>query len=253
MVGRIIYQDGIFLGREELERQQSLQRSLLISSIRRGQSQGLYQLNSLATITIQEGNVDISSSSPEDIVIGTDFQMNPIVLPGTSSAERCQTPVSEAGTFDVYLYYKNHNYEKGTVTIDTSGYVTGLNTQFTEIFRNSMKGRYSRMMTSDGNIRIIQNVIDDTNLQLYGEVGSFIAGQNLKFQVYPTLSTFYTGSDEQPIYSYDFAGILLSPRGEAPDQAESVYFKIGWITIQGNDTEGWSLSSQSWEQITIID
>lgn len=252
MIGNIVYQEGMFLGKEELERQQSLMKSLLVNSIRRGQGIGLIDLRNISIISVVDGMLDLSASVTEDIVAGTDSQMNLLVIPGTSSSEKCRARLTAAGTFDAYLYYRSHSYEPGTLTVDGSGYVTGSGTQFTKIFRSSIKGRYSRMKTSDGEMRLIQNVIDDTNMQLYGEADNFISGQNLQFQVYPTLSTFYSGADEQPSYLYDLSGLALYSQGDTPDQAESFYFKIGTAVIAGSEEAGWTLSSWNWSQTTKI-
>lgn len=242
----------MFLGKEELSRQQELMRSLLISSIRRKSSVGLFDLQNLARMIIRDGNLDLSASSSEDVVAGMDVLSNILVIPGTSSSERCQAEISSAGSFDVYLGYKSHSHEKGTITIDGTGYVTGSGTEFTKLFRNSSKGRFSRMRTSDGEVRQIQNVIDDTNLQLYGEANNFTAGQNLQFEVYPTLSTFYAGEDEQPSYLYDLSELYLYAQNETPDQAESLYFKLGQIVL-AESSSGWTISSWTWNQLTKLE
>lgn len=252
MIGSLYYQEGMFLGKEELSRQQELMRSLLVSSIRRKSSVGLFDLQNLARIIIRDGKLDLSATVSEDIVAGVDVLSNIIVIPGALSSERCQAEISSAGNYDVYLSYKSHSHEKGIINIDGSGYVTGNGTEFTKIFRNSFKGRFSRMKTSDGEIRQVQNVIDDTNLQLYGEANNFTAGQNLQFEVYPTLSTFYTGDDEHPVYLYDFSGLSLYAQNNAPDQAESLYFKLGQIVL-AEGSSGWEISSWSWNQLTKLE
>lgn len=252
MIGSLYYQEGMFLGKEELSRQQELMRFLLVNSIRRGSSSGLFDLQSFTRMSIRDGNLDLSATVSEDIVAGVDTLSNIIVIPGTSSSEKCQVEISSAGGFDVYLGYKSHSYEKGTINIDGSGYVIGSGTEFTKIFRNSSKGRFSRMKTSDGETRQIQNVIDDTNLQLYGEANNFITGQNLQFEVYPTLSTFYMGDDEQPVYLYDSSRLFLYAQNDAPGQAESLYFKLGQIVL-AEGSSGWEISSWSWNQLTKLE
>lgn len=249
MTGCINYQEGIFLGREELTRHQSMMREFLVSLLRNGKGEGLlFSLEDYCRVYISGNYLVLSALSTNDLVAGTDSQMNVIKVPGSINTVKCRAGVEAAGTYEVYIGAYPHGIEQGSVTIDESGYVTGSGTKFTEIFRNSAKGRYSRFRTSDGIMRIVQNIISDTELQLYGEANNFVAGSNLQFEVFPTLSPFYISEDLLPLYSYDLSMIYMYEDGDVPSEAGSTLFKIGTAIITGSE-DNWSLQ-WGWDENT---
>lgn len=249
MTGYINYQEGIFLGKEELRRHQLMMREFMISLLKKGTS-GLglfYELEKLCRIYIAGNNLVLSTTS-QSLMAGIDFQSEIIKIPGINDTVYCKASIERAGTFEVYIGAYPHSFEQGTVTIDQSGYVVGSGTSFSEIFRNSAKGRYSRFRTSDGEMRIVQNIVSDTELQLYGEANNFIVGRDLQFEIFPTLSPFYVEDDLEPLYSYDLSRLYMYESGETPQEAGLTQFKIGTALITGS-VDNWSLQ-WGWDENT---
>lgn len=115
----------------------------------------------------------------------------------------------------VVISHKDNHDEEGTVNISEVGVLSGKNTKFTEVLRSGyFPIRVS--FTSSKNIRDyeVQRVTSDTSAVLSG---SFVAEDDLKYQVVGTFTPGYQPSEENKhIYTYDDCDINIIQSDSKP-------------------------------------
>jgi hypothetical protein len=103
--------------------------------------------------------------------------------------------------------------ELGTVTVDTFGNVSGVNTEFTKILRGQpnfpSKIRFSNSTAGNGDDYEVVSVADDFNMVIQGD---FINETELKYQVVGTFTPGYpVPTADELIFQYDDVEVELVP------------------------------------------
>lgn len=130
--------------------------------------------------------------------------------------------------------------EKGIVSIDTFGNLTGVGTEFTNILRGQpnypTKIKFVNSVTGNANVYEVSKVISDTSAILQGD---FTAESNLEYGVYGTFTPGYpVPVEDQMIYQYDSVNIELVTEevlGQAPNFLRNKEFYIARVRNNGVD------------------
>lgn len=222
------YRNEIFLGREELNRQQELYRNSLISIMGRFGSKGLFNLkneglqlsyttdNSTGEVVFKLEKSNLTSEK----LIGFDGE-SPIYFSETKEA---RSKISTNTTVYLGIRRSTNSYEKGLVSLSSNGFLRGVGTEFTKLFRNRQSKRVSRLKIED-QVYEVDRVLDDTSLYLLGS--SFKSVSGAKYIVLPTVSPF-ASDDVDPIYTFETCELIVSL--EKFDEKKT--FQIAILSLQ---------------------
>lgn len=221
MIGKINYINGLFLGKEELNRQQEFLNNNLISMIRIFGLKGLYSLKQNYNVTF-EGN--ILTFSGEEGILGIDSNKRIIYY----NVPRSISLSSYVGT-NLYLNIKANptNNEKGTVSLSYTGVLSGINTKFTDVLRGSYTKKGSRVyFPSVNKSYLVESVTSDTIAKLIGPIENELT--DVEWSVMGTFSPFSTSSVESTLpYTYFSYGIEVTE--VLPNEINTfVVGKISW-------------------------
>lgn len=236
------FSPNVFLGVQEWSVFQenvhnSIKRNLLINSDRFGI---VRQLN------IPEiGNIDLSTSfyvgksgTPFDEVIinegvAIDSYGNFIINP---SKKNIKIP-ADGVWYSIVISYDFTHREKGTISVDSNGVVTGVNTEFTKCLRGfgEFNSKVRFLDTKLGNSREyeVAKIVNDTTMVL---VGDFISESNLQFGVYGTfLDGYQVPEEDKMIFKYDYFRFDLYPSGDDDLIIPDKQFLIAKVVNNGID------------------
>lgn len=198
--GYLNYFDRVFLGREELNRDQEL----LLNYIKLLNSLGGYGMLSESDFKVSLGNQFGTIKIERSVAI--DINGNVIYK---EEQDNIPIPIGFSG----WLSISNNktSIEEGVISVSESGEVVGVGTQFTKLVRGVLSKKQSRIRfyKQDGTILrnnliyVVSEVVDDFNIVLSG---SFIAESNLRFSVIGTFERDILPTQNE-IFSYD--GCLL--------------------------------------------
>lgn len=115
----------------------------------------------------------------------------------------------------VVISHKDNHDEEGTVNISEAGVLSGKNTKFTEVLRSGyFPIRVSFTSSKNKRDYEVQQVASDTSAILSG---SFVAENDLKYQVVGTFTPGYQPSEENKhIYTYDDCDIKIIQSDSKP-------------------------------------
>lgn len=115
----------------------------------------------------------------------------------------------------VIISHKDNHNEEGTVNISEVGVLSGKNTKFTEVLRSGyFPIRVSFTSSKNNHDYEVQQVTSDTSAVLSG---SFVAENDLKYQVVGTFTPGYQPSEENKhIYTYDDCNIEVVQSDSKP-------------------------------------
>lgn len=211
-IGRLNFDNEIFIGKEELERSQSFYRNFLISFLRSLGSKGLlnYRQDSLEISytynnQTREYTVSLNPQSKEPILLGFDGE-NPIILDSGVKTSKIGFPSGSKEAFFVGITKDTNSFEDGTVSLSNNGYLKGVGTNFTKLLRSGQYKRKSSIKI-DTTIYTVERVIDDTSLYLAGV--NFPTIIDAKYSILPTSSPFLS-KDLDNLYSFDTCRLVLS-------------------------------------------
>lgn len=207
-IGTLDYRNEIFLGQEELNRRQELERNVFLCLLRKFGDSGLFNLEKSYLLTY------IKDSDAGIITVSLKLKNNYSDLIGISGAkpiyiENSKTiSIPEDTGFPFYLGIKGvvSSYEKGTVSLSSDGYLQGTNTEFTKLLRSGQYKRKSRIKINE-KVYVVEKVVNDTALYLSNVGSETISGA--KYMVLPTISPF-SDDDSEPLYLFDSCELVMS-------------------------------------------
>lgn len=154
----------------------------------------------------------------------------------------------------VAIRHKITNSEKGTISVDTNGIVTGVGTEFTQLFRGGTEFN-SRIIFTNSAVGNFQNyevakVIDDESMILMGD---FIAESDLEFAVFGTfLDGYNVSQSNSKIFEYDSYEMFLILESEVDQLLENREFLIAKVrnngidlTLEDNRVKWWKTEAQA--------
>jgi len=138
----------------------------------------------------------------------------------------------------IKIKYVESSIEKGTVSVDSLGNVTGVGTEFTKLLRGEpnfpSKLKFSNSVNGNADEYEVVKVISDTSLILQGD---FTAESLLKYIVIGTFTPGFTvNNTNKNIYRYDNVEISLIPElvdGVAPAYVQNLEFFIARVKSDG--------------------
>ena len=159
--------------------------------------------------------------------------------------------------YKIKISYKEDPTEVGLVSIDNQGNLTGLNTKFTEILRNSSNGlssviKFTNSIANQFEYEVA-DITDDTHAIL---AGSFSSEVNLTFKVVGTFcpETIPQTPDKDP-FQYDSCNLQLIDEASIPVLISDIEFFIARVKFDGSILLIEDLRDQFWavntEQIII--
>ena len=110
-----------------------------------------------------------------------------------------------------YIEHKYSNLEEGTISINSSGIISGNNTKFTEVLRGSgseVPVKIKLISSNNPSIYEVLDVINDTNIILQGE--SFVVESGINYYVLGStpLGETVTSEQEEGLYNYDSCNLV---------------------------------------------
>lgn len=220
--GNLDFQEGLFLGKEELDRQQDFMQGNTLSILKKFGSKGLFEVFQKWNLTIDNTRKTITLNGQKGI-FGFDTQERILFFNRQKTAPLGFTAPT---TIYVGLEFMAESVEEGTISILSDGTVSGVGTEFTKIFRTGDKA--NRLILLDGTDRIfgIGNVSSDTSMTVVGENVTNIA--NVNFGVVGTFSPYVISSGLP--YLYNSYKLVTSSQ----PFNETTQFQIGTITWSGS-------------------
>lgn len=206
------------------------------------------------------GNIDVDSNfyvaktgTPFDSItvnpgLAMDLNGNLIV---NSTEQKLSVP-SNSLWYWIKIKHKYDSVEKGTLSIDNLGQVTGVGTEFTQILRGQpnfpSKIKFTNSQNGNAYEYEVVKVISDTQLILQGD---FVAETNLKYSI---IGTFTAGADINPanknIFQYDSVDISLVQEvvlNTPPAYALNSEFYIGRVRNNNINLSLQDKRSQWWQ------
>jgi microcystin-dependent protein len=251
MVGNLSMADGMFLGREELQRQQEMTRSkenYISTAVGYGirsprdfeVTKGLGSVNNIGTVQIPES-------------FGMDIQGRPIYF-----QQNTNIYIGGNGTYHLTVRYGTKFIERGVVKVNVqetgalkTGTVTGENTEFMKLFRpvssNYKQNRIELYQIQDngepgarvGQYEIV-NVSNDTNMVITGNFPANTDMTKLCFMVVGTFSQdIVPTNNDRFTYRYDKCELRVYPDsnfvrpGAGVEFGSGLEFYIAEVTISG--------------------
>ena len=245
------FKEGMFLGKQELERQKALEAcfedsiSRLIVGTENFVSEGLeglyapqklnYKLSkktigSVEGIAVSAFNLDGSSASLGRLIVGKkNGQRIGVVTDFSFTGKECFLPLSEFIPADssrynnLYFIFRlkpaTTNYELSLISVSSSGVGTFSIPSFSipslvmPLFREATGGRATTIKTSGNQVLKVASV-DLVNNRVQFEGTSFTAETNVQFMFLQTLSPFTTDTP-QPLYTYSTCELICDAIGYA--------------------------------------
>lgn len=240
------FKEGMFLGKQELERQKALEAcfedsiSRLIVGTENFVSEGLeglyvpqklnYKLSkktigSVEGIAVSAFNLDGSSASLGRLIVGKkNGQRIGVVTDFSFTGKECFLPLSEfipadpSGHNGLYFIFRlkpaTTNYELSLISVSSSGVGTfSIPSLVMPLFREATGGRATTIKTSGNQVLKVASV-DLVNNRVQFEGTSFTAETNVQFMFLQTLSPFATDTP-QPLYTYSTCELICDAIGYA--------------------------------------
>lgn len=238
------FKEGMFLGKQELERQKALEAcfedsiSRLIVGTENFVNEGLeglyapqklnYKLSkktigSVEGIAVSAFNLDGSSASLGRLIVGKkNGQRIGVVTDSSFTGKECFLPLSEFipadpfGYNDLYFIFRlrpaTTNYELSLISVSSSGVGTfSIPSLVMPLFREATGGRATTIKTSSNQVLKVASV-DLVNNRVQFEGTSFTAETNVQFMFLQTLSPFVTDTP-QPLYTYSTCELICDATG----------------------------------------
>ena len=236
MLGRLNLVEGVFLGKEELNRQQKLSDNALKYLVRSFGSKGLFELKNNYTVTFNGST--LTFNGPKDI-LGVDTSQGVIYFNKT----RTKSLADFVGT-TVYISLSSlmETQEEGTVTLGVNGTLSGTGTLFTEILRsNYTKKGVKIYLHKTGQSFLIKSIASDISASVVETVAAEIV--NSEWSVVGCFSPYASKIEaNQQIYAYHTYKINVSV--SIPNETSD--FLIGKVTWTGGvPTFTWVQNRQS--------
>lgn len=238
------FKEGMFLGKQELERQKAFEAcfedsiSRLIVGTENFVNEGLeglyapqklnYKLSkktigSVEGIAVSAFNLDGSSASLGRLIVGKkNGQRIGVVTDSSFTGKECFLPLSEFIPADpsrynsLYFIFRlkpaTTNYELSLISVSSSGVGTfSIPSLVMPLFREATGGRATTIKTSGNQVLKVASV-DLVNNRVQFEGTSFIAETNVQFMFLQTLSPFATDTP-QPLYTYATCELICDAAG----------------------------------------
>lgn len=222
MIGSINYTNGLFLGREELFKQQSFLNNNLTSLIRVLGNKGLYPLKDRYNVTFDNNNLIFDG--PKGI-LGIDNSLQVIYFNKSKSIS-----LSGYVSTTVYLSLSSNSSHKeaGTITISLNGDVTGVDTKFTESLRASFTKKGSKIFIPSVNKTYsIESITSNTVAKIIGTIDTEIT--NVEWCIVGTFSPFTSISSEES-FPYTYYSYSLNLSTTLPNETDKfIIGKVSWI------------------------
>lgn len=220
MLGRLNLVEGVFLGKEELNRQQKLSDNALKYLVRGFGSKGLFDLKTNYFVSLN--GTDLTFNGVQDI-LGIDTSAGLIYY----NKSRTKSLSEFIGT-TVYISLSSlmETQEEGIVTLGTNGTLSGTGTKFTEILRSNFTKKGIRIyLHKTGTSFLIKSITSDTVASVVETVTSEIVDS--EWSVNGCFSPYASKIEsEQQIYAYHTYKINVSTT--VPNETSD--FIIGIIT-----------------------
>lgn len=240
------FKEGMFLGKQELERQRVLEACFedSISRLIVGKEnlvneglEGLYApqklnyklskktIDSVEGIAVSAFNLDGSLASLGRLIVGKkNGQRIGVVTDSGFTGKECFLPLSEfipadpSGHNGLYFIFRlkpaTTNYELSLISVSSSGVGTfSIPSLVMPLFREATGGRATTIKTSSNQVLKVASV-DLVNNKVQFEGTSFTAETNVQFMFLQTLSPFATDTP-QPLYTYSTCELICDATGYA--------------------------------------
>ena len=240
------FKEGMFLGKQELERQKALEAcfedsiSRLIVGTENFVNEGLeglyapqklnYKLSKktidgVEGIAVSSFNLDGSPANLGRLIVGKkNGQKIGVVTDSGFTGKECFLPLSEfipadpTGYNDLYFIFRlkpaTTNYELSLISVSSSGVGTfSIPSLVMPLFREATGGRATTIKTSGNQVLKVASV-DLVNNRVQFEGTSFTAETNVQFMFLQTLSPFTTDTP-QPLYTYATCELICDATGYA--------------------------------------
>ena len=209
------------------------------------------------------GNIDLSTSfyvskagTPFDEVVinegvAIDIDGNFIL---NSSKKNIKVP-ADGNWYGLAISYDSTHKEKGIVSVDNQGVLTGVGTEFTKTMRGfgEFNSKIRFLNTVNGNSRDyeVARVIDDFTAVL---VGDFVSESNLEYGIFGTfLDGYQVPIDDQMIIEYDSFKYRFVNNNELDTIIENREFLIAKflnngldVTVEDARTKWWKSEAMSY-------
>lgn len=238
------FKEGMFLGKQELERQKALEAcfedsiSRLIVGTENFVNEGLeglyapqklnYKLSKktidgVEGIAVSAFNLDGSPASLGRLIVGKkNGQRIGVVTDSGFTGKECFLPLSEfipadpSRHNDLYFIFRlkpaTTNYELSLISVSSSGVGTfSIPSLVMPLFREATGGRATTIKTSGNQVLKVASV-DLVNNRVQFEGTSFTAETNVQFMFLQTLSPFATDTP-QPLYTYATCELICDATG----------------------------------------
>lgn len=159
--------------------------------------------------------------------IAFDHNLNRIYLENDKELSIPDTGVNQW----IVISYASTNNEEGTVNVSAQGALNGVGTKFTSVLRG--QPNFPTKIRFNSNVNTGEyEVVDITSDTMATIVGSFIAEQNLKYQVIGTFTPGFQPNDkDKTIYEYDSCNINIVESEYRPvlEEGKYVIAKISYV------------------------
>lgn len=255
---KLNYKEGMFLGKEELERQ-ALFDQMMADSIGRVISNPYYK-NHFGLFDLIKIGVDFTISNDKlllhvspvahaisgkigRVIVGTDKNGDAIGLPCkgdgwtlTNKDARISNSLLLGLPGEVYylqISASTTNYENALMSINAQGTGTvTVNPQVLSMFRTGSLGRHSKIRTEGGQTLTV-NSINEGNATVQFEGDNFIVETNTRFMFVHTVSPFIE-SEVEPLYTYPSCTLSWS----LVPPSNGLSFVVGTVEIETDGTYG---------------
>ncbi len=179
----------------------------------------------------------IQGSTPNKLSLSSGFAIdkNSQIIEVDSLKNDILTIPTDSNPYKVIITYNTTNLEKGTVSLDASGQLTGIGTEFTQVLRGlphhrlKIKFPNSLQNTQEYVVNVVNN-----NLSATIQGASFVAESNLNYIV---IGAFTPGAfipnENKQIYSYDSFLVFLAP--DSFVLADGVHFLLANVSTNGTN------------------
>ncbi len=239
------YKEGMFLGKQELERQRVLETCfedsisrLIIGKEGYGASEGIeglfapqklnYKLskktvNGVQGIAVSAFGLDESLSKLARLVVGKKNGIKiGVVQDSAFTGKECFLPLSEflpsdpTSYDDAYFVFRLKpvvtNYEVSLISIDSNGVGTFSHPELViSLFREATGGRATKIKTERGSVLTVASINTDSNTVQF-EGRNFVEESGARFMFIHTLSP-YMIEDFQPLYTYNTCELICDGTG----------------------------------------
>lgn len=224
MTGIINYINGLFLGQEELRRQQSFNTNNLISLIKTYGQKGLFFLRDKYSVSFNGTTLIFDGIND---ILGIDNSSQILYFDKAKSIS-----LSDYVGTNVYITLSSaltHN-EQGLVSLSSTGILTGTGTKFTEVLRGSYTKKGTKVYFPDTETSyLVESVSSDTVAKLVGPISAEIVDS--EWAVIGTFSPFSVLGIENT-FPYSYNSYTLGVSVDLPN--ETTNFVIGKVTWSGS-------------------